>query len=110
MRNLAVCIICLPLVVTGQPNKDSAMIKRIADDIMTNGKAYDLLRELTKGIGGRLAGSPEQQHAAIWGKAAMEALDPDKVFFSHVKHLIGKEAGKILPLLFLQMVTPWIKN
>ncbi len=94
MRNLLVLIICFPLLVTAQPNKDSAMIKKIADDIMTNGKAYDLLRELTKGIGGRLAGSPEQQHAAIWGKAGMEAFHPDKVFFQPCKTPNWKRGGK----------------
>ena len=71
MRILLICIISLPFVVSAQMNKDSVMIKNISYEIMTNGKAYDLLRELTKNIGGRLAGSPEQHNAAIWGKKSM---------------------------------------
>jgi hypothetical protein len=67
-------ILCYPIIAKSQWNKDSIMIKRISDEIMTNGKAYDLLKELTKNIGGRLAGSPEQHNAAIWGKKNMEAF------------------------------------
>jgi hypothetical protein len=73
--------------------KDSLFIKRISDEIMTNGKAYDLLYELTKKIGGRLAGSPQQQQAAIWGKRNMEALGPDKVFFQACKTPNWKRGG-----------------
>ena len=37
-------------------NQDSIFIKRIADDILINGVAYDNLRILTKQIGARLSG------------------------------------------------------
>ena len=40
-------------------NEDSVMIKKISDEILTNGKAYDNLHYLTKQIGGRLSGSPQ---------------------------------------------------
>ena len=73
--------------------KDSLFIKRMSDEIMTNGKAYDLLYELTKKIGGRLAGSPQQQQAAEWGKRNMEALGPDKVFFQACKTPNWKRGG-----------------
>ena len=68
MRRLFFLFFCLPTMVIAQVNQDSITIKKMADEIMTNGKAYDLLYELTKKIGGRLAGSPQQQNAAIWGK------------------------------------------
>ncbi len=87
-------LLCLPFIASAQPNKDSVMIKRMADEIMTNGKAYDLLRELTKNIGGRLAGSPEQHEAAIWGKKSMEAFGPDKVYFQPCKTPNWKRGGK----------------
>ncbi|WP_395767942.1 M20/M25/M40 family metallo-hydrolase [Aquirufa sp.] len=73
--------------------KDSLFIKRMSDEIMTNGKAYDLLYELTKKIGGRLAGSPQQQQAAEWGKRNLEALGPDKVFFQACKTPNWKRGG-----------------
>jgi len=94
MRVLILFIFCFPLIVTAQLNKDSIMIKKMSDEIMNNGKAYDLLRELTKNIGGRLAGSPEQHNAAIWGKVNMEAYQPDKVYFQACKTPNWKRGGK----------------
>ena len=85
MRILVTLLLCLPIMASAQTNQDSLSIKKLADEIMTNGKAYDLLRELTKKIGGRLAGSPQQQNAAIWGKRNLEALHPDKVFMQACK-------------------------
>jgi hypothetical protein len=61
---------------------------------MTNGKAYDLLRQLTKQIGGRLAGSPQQQNAAIWGKRNMESFAADKVFMQPCKTPNWQRGGK----------------
>ncbi len=53
-------------------NADSVFIKKIADEILTNGKAYDNLRDLTKKIGGRLAGSPGMVKAEQWGMIVMK--------------------------------------
>ena len=55
------------------------MIKRISDEILTNGKAYDNLRVLTKKIGGRLAGSPQMKMAEQWGEKLMKESGADKV-------------------------------
>ena len=85
MRKLILFVFCLPIIAQAQVNQDSINIKKMVDEIMTNGKAYDLLRELTKNIGGRLAGSPQQQNAAIWGKRNMEAYHPDQVFMQPCK-------------------------
>ena len=94
MRKLLFLILGLPLLVSAQTNQDSIVIKKMADEIMTNGKAYDLLRELTKKIGGRLAGSPQQQNAAIWGKRNLEAFQPDKVFMQPCKTPSWQRGGK----------------
>ena len=48
------------------------MIKKISDEILNNGKAYENLRYLTKQIGGRLAGSPEMEMAEQWGARVMK--------------------------------------
>ncbi|MCH5682945.1 hypothetical protein LWM68_00810 [Niabella sp. W65] len=48
-------------------NPDEQFIRKIADEILTNGKAYDNLRTLTKTIGARLAGSPQMYKAEAWG-------------------------------------------
>ena len=94
MRHLFVFILSLPLWVQAQVNQDSIQLKKMSDEILTNGKAYDLLRELTKNIGGRLAGSPQQQNAAIWGKRNMDALQADKVYFQPCKTPAWQRGGK----------------
>lgn len=93
MKKSLVLLFFVPVFAMSQ-NQDSVMIKKIVNEIMTNGKAYDLLRELTKNIGGRLAGSPQQQNAAIWGKKNMEAFAPDKVFFQPCKTPNWQRGGK----------------
>jgi hypothetical protein len=80
MKNLLLCF--LTLVMSGwclAQNDDSVMIKKISDEILNNGKAYDNLRDLTKKIGGRLAGSPQMVMAEKWGEAVMKQSGADKV-------------------------------
>jgi hypothetical protein len=80
-----------------QANTDSLFIKKMSDEIMTNGKAYDLLYELTKKIGGRLAGSPQGTECGDLGK---EKFRGDRVqiecFCSLVRCLIGSVEEMIL--------------
>jgi hypothetical protein len=94
MRRLFLLVLSFPFIAQAQVNQDSITIKKMADEIMTNGKAYDLLRELTKKIGGRLAGSPQQQNAAVWGKRNMEAYNPDKVYMQPCKTPNWQRGGK----------------
>ncbi len=68
------------VVINSIAQSDSVFIKKISDEILTNSKAYDNLRHLTKQIGGRLAGSPGMVKAENWGKAVMESYKPDKVW------------------------------
>ena len=56
-------------------------------------QAYELLYELTKKIGGRLAGSPQQQKVVIWGKKTLESLGADKVFLQSCKTPNWKRGG-----------------
>ena len=74
---------------------DSLMIKKISDEILTNGKAYDNLRDLTKKIGGRLAGSPQMVKAEKWGVQVMKESGADKAWLQEcmVPHWVrgGKE-------------------
>ena len=65
--------------------EDSIMIKKISDDILTNGKAYDNLRHLTKKIGGRLAGSPQMTMAEQWGEQGMRSSGADRVIMQECK-------------------------
>src|SRR5215212_5018891 len=60
--------------------EDSVFIRRIADEILVNGKAYDDLRILTKQIGGRLSGSPQMSKAEQWGLKTMQTINPDRAW------------------------------
>lgn len=79
MKKLIVSFAFLPLIA-GAQNKDSVMIRQISDEILRNGKAYELLHQLTKQVGGRLAGSPQFAKAEQWGKASLENIGADKVY------------------------------
>lgn len=61
-------------------NEDSLFIKRISDEILVNGKAYENLHDLTKKIGGRLSGSPQMYKAEQWGQTTLQASGADKVW------------------------------
>src|SRR5262249_12505689 len=56
------------------------LIRRIADEILTNGKAYDNLHDLTKKIGGRLSGSPQMVKAEKWGLRVLQQSGADKAW------------------------------
>lgn len=94
MCKLFFLVFCWPFMTQAQVNQDSIIIKKMSEEIMTNGKAYDLLRQLTKQIGGRLAGSPQQQNAAIWGQRNMAAFAPDKVYMQPCKTPNWQRGGK----------------
>jgi hypothetical protein len=69
------------LVITVFAQKeDSLFIKRISDEILANGKAYDNLRDLTKNIGGRLSGSPQMYKAEAWGMQTLLQSGADKIW------------------------------
>ena len=61
-------------------NEDSIFIRKIADEILTNGKSYDDLKVLTKQIGARLAGSPQMVKAEQWGLKVFRSLSPDSAW------------------------------
>jgi carboxypeptidase Q len=79
---------------------DSLMIKRISDEILTNGKAYENLRQLTKTIGGRLAGSPQMVKAEKWGLQKMKESGADKAWMQEcmVPHWVrgGKDEATMI--------------
>lgn len=60
------------------------MIKKIYDESLVNGEAYEKLRYLCKNIGGRVSGSPQAAAAVEWGKQLMESYGFDTVFLQEV--------------------------
>lgn len=69
----------------GAQAADSAYIKRISDEILTNGKAYENLHYLTKQIGGRLAGSPGMVKAEQWGLRLMQLTGADNAWLQECR-------------------------
>lgn len=93
--------LCVSLWSFGQ-TKDEAFIKKISDEILTNGKAYDNLRVLTKTIGARLAGSPQMYKAEDWGYALLKVSGSENTYKQECKvpHWVrggSDEATAILP-------------
>lgn len=58
---------------------DSIFIKAISNNILSTQAAYDNLTQLTKKIGGRLAGSPQMVMAEQWGANAMKSAGAENV-------------------------------
>src|SRR6185503_13238655 len=78
---------------------DSLMIKKISDEVLTNGKAYDNLHYLTKQIGGRLSGSPQMVKAEKWGVQLMKESGADNARLQEcmVPHWVrgGKDKAQV---------------
>jgi hypothetical protein len=82
-------------------NEDSLMIRRIADEILSNGKAYDNLRTLTKQVGQRLSGSPGWYKAEAWGLKTLKDAGADNVYLQEcqIPHWVrgGKDEARFTP-------------
>ncbi|MBL7744144.1 MAG: M20/M25/M40 family metallo-hydrolase [Chitinophagaceae bacterium] len=81
MRTVSLLVICsMVSLASFSQIEDSLMIRKIADEILINSKAYDNLRHLTKKIGGRLAGSQGMVKAEKWGYQIMQESGADKAW------------------------------
>lgn len=76
------------------------MIRAIFDEALERGESYEMLRYLTKNIGGRLAGSPQAAAAVEWTRQKMMALGFDTVYLQPVMvpHWVRgeREIGRIV--------------
>lgn len=59
---------------------DSARASAIFAEALGAGESHERLRELTKGIGHRLSGSPEADAAMVWGADVLASNGADSVF------------------------------
>ncbi len=80
MRHLLTFLLLLPVTTVFAQKEDSVWIRKISDEILTNGQAYENLRYLTKKIGARLAGSPGMVKSEQWGLKTMEKSGADKAW------------------------------
>lgn len=74
---------CMTAALQAQP-ADSLALRNIYDEILTNGKAYEWLRELSCDIGGRLSGSPEAAKAVEWTRKTLVEAGADTVYLQEV--------------------------
>ncbi|HKC35110.1 MAG TPA: M20/M25/M40 family metallo-hydrolase [Chitinophagaceae bacterium] len=101
MKKILIIAISFLLITNSfSQNEDSVMIKKISEEILTNGKAYDNLHYLTKQIGGRLSGSPQMVKAEKWGVETMNVSGADKAWLQEcaVPHWVrgGKDKAEVL--------------
>ncbi|SEF50441.1 Zn-dependent amino-or carboxypeptidase, M28 family [Halpernia humi] len=94
--------ILLPLFLGGlffaQTKADSLEFKKISDEILTNGQAYNNLHQLTKDIGHRLSGSEAYEKATKWAYEKLKEAGADKVWYQDVMVPVwerGKESLQI---------------
>jgi hypothetical protein len=80
-----------------QTTEDSVLIRHLADTILTDGKTYNDLKFLTKGVGARLSGSAGYYKAEQWGQKALEDAKAEKVWLQEcmVPHWVrgGKDSA-----------------
>jgi carboxypeptidase Q len=77
-------VVLFSSVLYGQ-KEDSVFIKKIADEILVNGKAYSNLYTLTKTVGGRITGSPQMFKAEQWAEKTLREAGADKVWLQECK-------------------------
>lgn len=89
-------LVALPFCAQSQ-NTDSVFIKKIANEVLANGQAYTYLKQLTKGIGGRLAGSPQMVKAEQWGLQTFKNIGSDKAWLQEclVPHWVRGKNDKV---------------
>jgi hypothetical protein len=80
-------------------SEDSITIKKISDEILTNGKAYDNLRYFNQTNWRKISGSPQMVKAEKWGVGVMKESGADKAWLQEcmVPHWVRGE--KISDLL-----------
>src|SRR5687768_11806835 len=95
-------LLCVLATAGSAQNEDSVFIRRLADEVLLHGRAYENLRVLTKQIGGRLAGSPQMVKAEQWGLKALKEAAADQAWLQQcmVPHWVrgGKDAASAAPV------------
>ncbi|HYG14498.1 MAG TPA: peptidase M28 family protein, partial [Bacteroidia bacterium] len=82
------------------PDSDSAVIRRMFNETLLNGKSFEMLGELCRTAPARISGSENAQKAVDWAFATMKNLGFDTVFLQPcmVPHWVRgeKEEAKII--------------
>ena len=82
MKKMLSVLLCFITVASASAQtEDSLFIKRLSDYILTQGKAYEDLRYLTKQIGQRLSGSAGMYKAEAWGLKTVKEAGADNAYW-----------------------------
>ena len=65
---------------TAKPSSDEAMVRKIYQQALTDGRCYPWLEYLTTRIGHRLSGSATAAQAVTWGQSMLDTLGLDSVW------------------------------
>ncbi len=113
MKQFTFLITLISGICFAQFQTDSIQFKKISDEILLNGTAYENLRELTKDIGHRLSGSENYDKATVWAEKKLREAGAEKVWLQEtmvpvwvrgdesLKMKSGKENWKDLVFLSL---------
>jgi len=101
MKHLLTLLLTLVFISSSAQNsKDEVQIRKIFDEALERGDSYEMLRYLTKNIGGRLSGSPQAAAAVEWSRQQMMTYGFDTVYLQPVMvpHWVRgkKEIGRIV--------------
>ncbi|MBS1764036.1 MAG: M20/M25/M40 family metallo-hydrolase [Bacteroidetes bacterium] len=81
MKYILAIVVFLSFSFYSQAQKeDSLIIRKIFDESLEKGEAYNHLRVLCKNIGNRLSGSPQAEAAVRWTEKSMKDFGADTVF------------------------------
>ena len=99
-KGLLIIVSFLFVSIGYSQDRDSVMVKKIADEVMTNGNAYSNLKILCKQVGQRLSGSANYLKAVEITKKMLKDAGADTVYLQEcmVPHWIrgNKEKGEII--------------
>ena len=84
MKRFFLILLLLPMSSFAS-NNDATFIRKIYNEALENGQAYDNLRTLCKNIGARITGSAEAQMAIVWGKDLLSSYGFDNVYLQEIK-------------------------
>lgn len=97
-KHIILGIFLISNLAFSQSKSDSIQFEKISTEILNNGQSYHNLKELTKGIGHRLSGSPSYDKAVEWAQKQLKEAGAEKVWLQEVMVPVwerGKESLKI---------------
>ncbi|MES2479397.1 MAG: M20/M25/M40 family metallo-hydrolase [Bacteroidota bacterium] len=101
MKRLKLLSVALLLTAFANAQQsDSAAFKKIAEQILTQGKCYDDLRVLCKTIGHRLSGTAQASKAVEWAEQTLRDAGCDKVWLHPVQVPVWRRGDEHLALKF----------